>query len=478
MLCRLLDVEKNKDAQAFLDAFTHSDKQSLKALQLHLHILSDRGNRTGAFLLVSILREKIPSLPVDVYVPDSWARQEYFRWAERNCGDGSSTVPGGFYIADPHESFLKALNLKDVSFKSIAEQAFNDIYRVAEVEDGWRAVGSQAENTDDEAVDSEPGIQITYRKADATSHKDLVVLRVMAALPHPADAVFSLLFDLGRRRDWDMKFHSGKVIECIDEQTDVVHLVFKSFSSPYKYRDFCLLRAWKRTEHANVDGAPEGDDQGYVLVVRSVVHPLVPEFKDHVRAVLLPTGYILSPCTMQTNDGTGRLIEVPACLLSYVAQMDREAVLIVSPDLLGEADDLWCSVHSFKYLLDIDAAPELAGSLPAPVSQHVPRPTTNPNSTSPALHAANTSPLPRADDASLPISHQRSYTVTPVAAVKALMAAQAASTVLSANMSPSKTALPRSASSPSKDAMVSRRVMIPATEPKYAFETKEEFNYF
>ena len=66
LLCRLLDVEKNKDAQSFLDAFTHSDKQSLKSLQLHLHILSDRGNRAGAFRLVSILREKIPALPVEV----------------------------------------------------------------------------------------------------------------------------------------------------------------------------------------------------------------------------------------------------------------------------------------------------------------------------------------------------------------------------------------------------------------------------
>ena len=36
----------------------------------------------------------------------------------------------------------------------------------------------------------------------------------------------------------------------VDECTDVVHLVFKSFSSPYKYRDFCLLRAWKRMSAA------------------------------------------------------------------------------------------------------------------------------------------------------------------------------------------------------------------------------------
>jgi hypothetical protein len=34
----------------------------------------------------------------------------------------------------------------------------------------------------------------------------------------------------------------------------------------YKYRDFCLLRSYKKTE-----------DGGYMMVVRSVVHPQVPE---------------------------------------------------------------------------------------------------------------------------------------------------------------------------------------------------------
>jgi hypothetical protein len=54
------------DAQYFLDAFTHLEKHVLKSMQLHLHILSDRGNRTGAFRLVSILREKMPAMPVEV----------------------------------------------------------------------------------------------------------------------------------------------------------------------------------------------------------------------------------------------------------------------------------------------------------------------------------------------------------------------------------------------------------------------------
>jgi hypothetical protein len=117
-------------------------------MQLHLHILSDRGNRVGAFRLVSILREKMPLLPVEIYVPDSWARQEYSRWAERHS---DSVSP---FIADPQENFLKALNLKDVNYKSISEQAYVDVMKNAQVEAGWRKIG----------IDDESGVQITYRK--------------------------------------------------------------------------------------------------------------------------------------------------------------------------------------------------------------------------------------------------------------------------------------------------------------------------
>jgi hypothetical protein len=70
------------------------------------------------------------------------------------------------------------------------------------------------------------------------------------------------LVQLRRRKEWDLKFHKGKCIEIRHGQeyvhhadgrveplaypalaVDVVHMVFKSFSSPYKYRDVVVLRA-------------------------------------------------------------------------------------------------------------------------------------------------------------------------------------------------------------------------------------------
>ena len=46
------------DANLFLDAFVQLDVAVLKDLNLHEHILSERGTRLSAFHLVSIIEEK------------------------------------------------------------------------------------------------------------------------------------------------------------------------------------------------------------------------------------------------------------------------------------------------------------------------------------------------------------------------------------------------------------------------------------
>lgn len=78
-------------------------------------------------------------------------------------------------------------------------------------------------------------------------------------------------------------------------------------------------------------------------------------FKDNVRAVLFPTGYILSPLQGQTVDihhSNGTVTSsTDACLLTFIAQFDREGVLIVSPDLLGETNELRQTISNIKIAL-------------------------------------------------------------------------------------------------------------------------------
>lgn len=89
-------------------------------------------------------------------------------------------------------------------------------------------------------------------------------------------------------------------------------------------------------------------------------------FKDNVRAVLYPSGYILTPLRDQGVDvhplpGSAPSAAVQtlsdlgcACQLTFVTQMDRESVLIFSPDLLGETNELRQSFNNIKACLARD----------------------------------------------------------------------------------------------------------------------------
>ena len=146
LLCRLLDVEKNKDAALFLDFFCHLDRHYLKILQLHLHCLRQHGSRQGAFAIVQILKERVPQLPLEHYLQDSLARQEYFRWLE-NRTDSSHSL-------NLQENQVKSLVLKDINYKAVVEQSVFDIIKNVQMEQGWRVV----------SCEKEKGYQLTYRK--------------------------------------------------------------------------------------------------------------------------------------------------------------------------------------------------------------------------------------------------------------------------------------------------------------------------
>jgi hypothetical protein len=95
------------------------------------------------------------------------------------------------------------------------------------------------------------------------------------------------------------------------------------------------LRSWKKD-----------NDGSYVIVQRSVVHADVPEFKDNVRANINVSGFLLTPYISQEDTGP-----ISFTLLLWIAQLDREGILIFTPDLLGETDELFRSFHNLRTLL-------------------------------------------------------------------------------------------------------------------------------
>lgn len=388
LVCRLLDLEKNRDASLFLDQFTSLDPAVLKRMQLHLHILSERGNRLGAFKMVHLLqncnrtnhRGENP-FSVEQIVSDTWARQEFFAWVERKEMD-----PASAYRSSKQGATLKAPVAETNTYRKIAEQTREDLLSIIDQDKGWAVVqligGLREERAPwgmappQEHLDEDDAVSVTYKK---DVFKEKTIVKVEAQFSHSVEHVLAVLVDLRKQAVWDMKFHrgvcacahaalwthahihtitqshihtfthihtfdtfthshnhirtrsAGKVIERLDKGADVAHLVYKSFSSPYKYRDLCLLRCRLPL--------PGGHGEGEMLVARSVQH--VEKAKDNERGNVFAAGFVLRP------RDNGR-----ATQLTFVMQLDQAAVLIVSPDLLGESDELEMSIHNIRMMLD------------------------------------------------------------------------------------------------------------------------------
>jgi len=377
LLCRLLDIEKNKDAQLFLDQFVALDPSVLKQMKLALHILHKRGNRLGAFRIVSILTSQrtpadasdrsLPELTVDQIISDLYAKQEYHRWAERKTAQVST------FRESPSDK-ISLPNLTDQNHKLTVQKSFEELVKIAQLQTGWRRALLMGEEKDSSgSPDDHNRVSIYYQKDPA---QNVVIIKVATIVRFSVDVVASFVKDLKRQKEWDLKFHRGTRLAKLDNNTDVVHMVYKSFSSPYKYRDFVLLRSMSKLENG-----------GYVLVARSVTHPSTPEQKGCVHAVLSPSGYILTPlakvkglplcpmkdrCVLKDASHMSRYTHKAGlqdtsdrCLFTFVAQLDREGILIISPDLLGETNELRDSINNIKECLRHDHIAKNGGSTPA-----------------------------------------------------------------------------------------------------------------
>lgn len=350
-------------------------------------------------------------------------------------------------VLEERETFVTGVDGQPIA--PAAAQAQVTAQQQRDGQTGWRVVacvtpfdsqGRPLAEYDQQALSSSSSddinsdVSILYKN----SKQDVVVVKMTCIMPYRMEEIAPYLADLRRRKEWDLKFHKGKLLELRQSQeympmannsphqlqhptslqypeyqTDIVHMVFKSFSSPYKYRDVVCVRSFAQIEKTRAEYMREGfekrqhttlatlstaeekaahdaaihakeleepifregyfADGGMIFGTRSVIHPAGPEFKDNVRAVLFPTGYILTPLRDQTVDfhapthhpnpnsaggGSSPVTSTSdpgaACKLVFLTQMDRESVLILSPDLLGETNELRQTFNNIKACLARD----------------------------------------------------------------------------------------------------------------------------
>ena len=118
----------------------------------------------------------------------------------------------------------------------------------------------------------------------------------------------------GDKVTWNTKLVEFKSIEQLSDSHELIYHVYKSFNSPYKYRDFTLLRSWRSVEPITKN-IPRNCKSYRIVSVSVCNHPELPDLvKNRIRTVLLPTGWVIEPVTLTSSRVT------------FVAQMTNDSV--------------------------------------------------------------------------------------------------------------------------------------------------------
>ncbi|XP_049631132.1 acyl-coenzyme A thioesterase 11 [Suncus etruscus] len=97
-----------------------------------------------------------------------------------------------------------------------------------------------------------------------------------------AAQVFLLLSDLRRRPEWDKHYRSVELIQQVDEDDSIYHVVSPALSSDAKPQDFVILASRRK---------PCDCGDAYVIALRSVMLPTQPETPDYSRGETLCSGF-------------------------------------------------------------------------------------------------------------------------------------------------------------------------------------------
>jgi hypothetical protein len=348
LLVRLLDVEKNKDAQLFLDSFISVDCSVLKRLRLDQHILVERGNRLGAFKIIDLLKKS--EVNVEAVVNDAVSMREYYQWAIEKSNSCSHTHITAFNSTNSINNNAKSIknkseNLTEIEPKRLIQSVEAEIMKLLQDDSNWRYIQPNLSLNSLNLHDLNQCSVLCYKK---DSSRDTIMLKQIIILPYPAASTAKLLHEISRRNEWDLKFHQGKLIQSLENSLDIVQLSFKSFARPYKFRDLVCLRNQSILPNNNI-----------LQVYRSVLHSKCPEGKNCKRAVWFPSAHLVAPLHNQLSDcydANNNIIgsSSEACVLTFFHQLDSESQLIVSPDLLGESNELRQSLINLKLLLAKD----------------------------------------------------------------------------------------------------------------------------
>lgn len=150
--------------------------------------------------------------------------------------------------------------------------------------------------------------------------------KVATVVPGSPDTVFKIVMNVESMPLWDAAVDYAQVVEEIDENTAILHIVYKAPGGSWSLwplwtrpRDLCISRHWRRE-----------DDGSYIIIYQSVEHHACPPQPGYVRADLKGGGYTIAPSKARKPKGTkgsaatGGAIPAPPdmALVTFILHID------------------------------------------------------------------------------------------------------------------------------------------------------------
>ncbi|XP_061307153.1 acyl-coenzyme A thioesterase 11 [Pezoporus flaviventris] len=110
--------------------------------------------------------------------------------------------------------------------------------------------------------------------------------RIEMSVRIAASQAFSLLSDLRRRHEWDSHYLSAELVQQVDDDDVIYHVVSQTLSSENKLQDFVILASRRK---------PCGKGDPYVVAFRSVTLPTHPATAGFTRGETICSGFCIWP---------------------------------------------------------------------------------------------------------------------------------------------------------------------------------------
>lgn len=305
LLFNLIDREKNSNAEYFLSELGMLEKSELVVMNLHEHILSERGSKTTAFKIIELISLHYKNF-LGECVTDEWSREEYSKWKF------SKEIKMNRIMSS--KSMLKKIpNIKNLDldefFRSKREKLISEL-NSKEV-DKYKVLCEKY----DMRYCYDSGQKNTTLKFGFTVNSDVSKLK-------------NNIYDVNAWKKWCVKFHSSS-FNKLSENTHISFSSFKSFISPYKYTAVCFLSNLSELEN------------GFLITGNSVESDLIPKYQlNYKQSSFMTSG-------MRAVQKDKESVRVECCLQFY-----DNCIVMFSSDILGESSDLIDSVKLFIKLCE------------------------------------------------------------------------------------------------------------------------------